>query len=67
MVHVAETMEGDKGGSQWRVIKVVHIAETMEGQHGGLVLSVDALTKTVYIICVATPRFLTHTIFLVLT
>jgi len=29
---------------------VVHIAETMERQHGGPVLSVDALTKTVYMI-----------------
>lgn len=50
---------------QWRVIKVVHIAETVEGQHGELVLSVDALTKTVYMICLATPRFHMHSILLV--
>ena len=30
---------------------MVHTAETMERQNGGLVLSVDALTKTVYMIC----------------
>ena len=35
-VHIAATMEGDKGA---------HIPQTMERQHGGLVLSVDALTK----------------------
>ena len=33
MVHIAATMEGDKG------------PQTMERQHGGLVLSVDVLTK----------------------
>ena len=34
MVHIAETMEVDKGLKQWRVIKVVHIAETMEVDKG---------------------------------
>ena len=41
---------------------MVHIAETLGRQHGGLVLSVDALTKTVYMIYLTTPRFLTHSI-----
>ena len=41
---------------------MVYIAETMERQHGGLVLSVDALTKTVYMIYLDTPRFHTHSI-----
>ena len=35
---------------------MVYIAETMERQHGGLVLSVDALTRTVCMIYVATLR-----------
>ena len=39
---------------------IVNIAETMERQHGGLVLSVDALTKTVYMRYFATLHFLTH-------
>ena len=33
MVHIAETMEGDKVLKQWRVIMMVHIAETMEGDN----------------------------------
>ena len=45
MVHIAETMEGEKGS---------YITETMERQHGGLVLSVhESLTRTVYMIYIA--------------
>ena len=48
MVHIAETMEGEKGS---------YITETMERQHGGLVLSVhEPLTRTVYMIYIATLR-----------
>ena len=43
-------------------MKVAHITETMGRQHGGLVLSVDALTKTVYMIYRATPHILAHSI-----
>ena len=44
---------------------MVPTTETVEGQHGELVLSVDALTKAVYMICLATPRFHMHSILLV--
>ena len=42
VVHIAEIMEDDKGGS--------HSLNNGETTYGRLVLSVDALTKTVYMI-----------------
>ena len=57
MEHLDTMPSFSEARKQWRVTEVV---EQWRDNISGFVLSVDAPTKTVYMICLATPCVLMH-------